>query len=366
MKRSVSFLRTLYAHRRQRPVLPRFLTYLVTFACNARCIMCDSWQKPATSDLTLAEIETIFSQLPKMDGVRLSGGEPFLRRDLLDITHLAQETLKPLFLHITTNGFLSDRIIEFCEQRRKNVPLYVLISIDGMEDKHNAVRGKDFAWENAVRTIQALAPRQKELRINILVNQTIVDAEGIEHYAALRDFLKPWGIQNNLVMAYDVSATYSREQEVNAAPGEIGEFCTYGQFDRLQLEALIAEVEQDMKAYPFLTRLAKQYYLSGIHHRLLKQEGYPNPKCVALSSHLRLFPDGSVPTCQFNTRSVGNLREQSFKEIWNNPIIQKQREWVNRCPGCWAECEVLPNAIYSGDLFKKSLKLQRRTRVFQG
>ena len=28
------------------------------------------------------------------------------------------------------------------------------------------------------------------------------------------------------------------------------------------------------------------------------------------------------------------------------------REWVDRCPGCWAECEVLPNAIYSGDLLR--------------
>ncbi|MDE0041211.1 MAG: SPASM domain-containing protein [Candidatus Poribacteria bacterium] len=73
----------------------------------------------------------------------------------------------------------------------------------------------------------------------------------------------------------------------------------------------------------------------------------PNPKCVALNSHVRLLPDGRVPTCQFNTTSVGNLREENFADLWSNERIRKQRGWVNKCPGCWAECEVLPSAIYT-------------------
>jgi MoaA/NifB/PqqE/SkfB family radical SAM enzyme len=315
--------------------------------------MCDSWRKLSNHELRVPEIESIFAQLPQMDAVRLSGGEPFVRRDLPEIVHLVQTRLRPLVLHITTNGFLAEQIVQFCENRDKTLPLHLLFSIDGMREKHNHIRGRESAWDNVVQTLQSLAPHQKELRLNIAVNQTIVDTEGLAHYTLLRDFLRPLGIHNHVVMAYDVSATYNQELETNVAPTNIGQFATFGEFTQDDVERLLNEVGRDVKTYPLLTRIAKQYYLSGIQHRLLEHRGYPNPKCVALSSHLRLFPDGSIPTCQFNTSVVGNLRSEPFNELWHGAKIRRQRAWVDACPGCWAECEVLPSAIYTGDLLKK-------------
>jgi len=317
--------------------------------------MCDSWRKPSTDDLTLAEIGRIFDQLPRMDAVRLTGGEPFVRRDLPEIARLVQETLQPLILHVTTNGFLTDRIVQFCEGRRKEIPLYLLVSVDGVEDKHNRVRGTNIAWDSVVRTLRDLAPRQKQLRLSIAVNQTIVDAEGVEHYTLLREFLRPLGIRNHVVMAYDVSAIYDVRTEIDAAPTQVGQFTTLGEFSQKQLEKLLNEAEKDLADHRLLDRLGKRYYLRGLRNRLLGRRGAPNPKCVALSSHMRLLPNGSVPTCQFNTVSVGKLGDQSFEEVWFGDRTEKQRAWVHECPGCWAECEVLPNAIYTGDLIKESL-----------
>jgi hypothetical protein len=76
--RALGALAGMGARRRFEVGLPRFLTYIVSFTCNARCIMCDSWKKPSPEDLTLEEIEAIFRQLPALDLVRLSGGEPFV------------------------------------------------------------------------------------------------------------------------------------------------------------------------------------------------------------------------------------------------------------------------------------------------
>lgn len=400
MRRPLTFLRTVWRNRRQQTDLPRFLTYIVTFTCNARCIMCDSWRKPSPNDLTLDEIEGIFDQLPELDGVRLSGGEPFVRRDLLEIAHLAQEKLNPLFLHVTTNGFLTDRIVRFCEQRRKDVPLQLLISVDGLAEKHNRVRGHDKAWDYVTRTLEALAPRRRELRLQLAVNQTIVDAEGAEHYRKLRDHLRPLGVHNNFVMAYDASATYHLDDEVEVAPDEIGQFATFGEFSHQQLADLFDWVEHDLADYPLLERIAKRYYLRGIRSRLLEgrpkspaagrafsgrpsstdglghevgpkarvhgalgSDGAPpSPPCVALNSHLRLLPDGRVPTCQFNTRVAGDLRQQSFEQLWHSEQVEKQRSWVRACPGCWAECEVLPNAVYTGDLVRDLLTPASRHR----
>ena len=91
MHRVLSFLPTVWRTHRRKVTQPRFLTYTVTFSCNARCIMCDSWRKPSPNDLSLQEIENIFHQLPQMDAVRLTGGEPFVRRDMLEIAHLTQD-----------------------------------------------------------------------------------------------------------------------------------------------------------------------------------------------------------------------------------------------------------------------------------
>jgi MoaA/NifB/PqqE/SkfB family radical SAM enzyme len=355
LRRIPGFLRTLRQANRREPGMPRFLTYTVTFTCNARCIMCDSWKMESPDDLRIDEIERIFSELPPMDAVRLTGGEPFIRKDLPQIAELVRTRLRPFFLHITTNGFLSQRIIDFCETRDRSMPLQLLISVDGLRDKHNHVRGRDTAWDSVMKTLHALAPRREELRLSLAVNQTVVDAEGARQYSLLREELRPLGIKNHFVLAYDTSATYNLEREKEIAPSEIGQFTTFGEFGQDQLEALMNEVEDDLKEYPLKERLAKRYYLRGIRNRLLNGHGHPNPKCVALSTHMRLFPNGDVPTCQFNSKTVGNLRHQSFRDVWFGERIRPQRQWVNKCPGCWAECEVLPSAIYTGDLLRETV-----------
>ena len=356
LTRALSFVRSVYRNRNDIVDRPRFLTYTVTFGCNARCIMCDSWKMPAKGDLTIEEIDRIFAQLPEMDAVRLTGGEPFVRRDIAEIGDIVQRRLKPLVLHITTNGFLTDRVVAYCEQRDRRVPLQMLVSIDGVEEKHNHVRGSTQAWNMVMETIRALAPRQKQLGLRLGVNQTIVDAEGVDHYRRLREVLRPYGVHNNVVMAYDTSATYNLESGVNVAPTEVGQFSTFGEFTDQNLRDLLREVEADAQSLPFGERLAKRYYLRGIRNRLLKKNGTPNPKCVALNAHLRIFPNGDVPTCQFNSRVVGNLRQISFRDLWNSLVATEQRTWVKKCPGCWAECEVLPSAIYTLDLIKPVLR----------
>lgn len=334
---------------RRVPDLPRFLTYIVTFTCNARCIMCDSWKKPSRDALEIDEIERIFRQLPRLDVVRLTGGEPFVRPDLPEIARLAGELLDPMVLHVTTNGFLTGKIVEFAERREKDRPLMVLVSIDGVGEKHDEIRGTEGAYDAVMETLRALAARKRELRLDVAVNQTIVDRSGIEHYRRLRERLRPLGVRNNVVLAYDASATYSLKA-AEVADGQIGRFTTFGEFTDDDLRKLLTYVEEDLGTFPARDRIGKRYYLSGVRNRLLGGRNHPNPRCVALNAHMRLFPNGDVPVCQFNSRRVGNLRTQTFEEVWFGEDIAPQREWVAGCPGCWAECEVLPSAIYTGDL----------------
>lgn len=324
----------------------------VTYRCNARCVMCDSWRIRGPRELTLAQIERVYRGLPRLDCVRLTGGEPFLREDLLEIARLAHAHLRPLVLHVTTNGFLTQRIREFCEERPRELPLHVLVSIDGLQETHDRVRGRERSFERALATLEELAPRRAELGLELAVNQTVTDEQAAREYAPLRERLARLGVRVQLVLAYAESATYSVERERELAPQRAEQYASFTPLPRELLEALLAEALADVERMPPIERAAKRYYLRGLRNRALGGRAEPSPPCVALNSHLRLFPNGDVPTCQFNGKVVGNLSRQSFEEVWYGAAANAQRAWVRRCAGCWAECEVLPSAVYTADLLR--------------
>jgi MoaA/NifB/PqqE/SkfB family radical SAM enzyme len=303
-------------------------------------------------DLRVEELEQVLVQLPIMDAVRLTGGEPFVRRDFEEVARLVELHLQPLVLHVTTNGFLTDRIVEWIEERETHVPLQLLISVDGTGAKHNQIRGNSNAWSSVLKTIHHLAPLQQQRRFQLGVNQTIVDDEGVEHYRRLHRMLVEQSVNHYVVLAYRDSATYNLDRAMDVAPRANGEYNAFGEFSEGSLQRLLDGVERDLSELPFPERVAKRYYLHGIRNRLFAGAGKPNPLCVALNAHLRILPNGDVPTCQLNGRCVGNLRHQRFEEVWRSNTAVQQRQWVADCPGCWAECEVLPSALYTLDVLR--------------
>lgn len=358
--RLFQFVREMGRLRAHDSTRPRVVTHTVTFRCNAKCVMCDSWRLPGQDELTTDEIERIYAELPTVDVLRLTGGEPFLRKDLGAIVSLGVRHLDPRFVHITTNGFLTSRIVDLVERRDRSVPLQLLISIDGVGGKHDEVRGVPESFGRAMETLAALAPRREELNLQLAVNQTVVDAEGAQHYAPLRDAVGALGVPLHLVIAYKESATYSMVRDLARDVDGTDAYETYGAFTKAEIGALLDEAERDLDRLGRPERLAKGYYLAGLRRRLLDERGPAGPSCVALHAHLRVFPTGDVPTCQQNTKIVGNLRASSFEEVWRSATAREQRAWVKACAGCWAECEVLPSAAYTGELLRHALRRPAR------
>jgi len=67
------------------PGSPLVLTFSITNRCNSRCKTCNIWKIPAeeSEELSLDEIELIFKSMDKLYFLNISGGEPFLRKDLV-------------------------------------------------------------------------------------------------------------------------------------------------------------------------------------------------------------------------------------------------------------------------------------------
>ena len=191
--------------------------------------------------------------------------------------------------------------------------------------------------------------------IQVSVNHTIASPQSLDDHAGLVERFAPLGVAVQPVIAYAESAMYSLKR-VGRKANDLIEATGYPLHPKLRGSDVIGFVRRQLSRLHTIadlpTRIGKRYYLRGLLARLTGQpRPRPRPKCVALRSHSRLLPDGSVPVCQFNTEKVGNLLHQSLQEIWHGTEAGSSRQWVDACSGCWAECEVIPSAIYSGDLF---------------
>src|SRR4029079_12851182 len=125
------------------------------------------------------------------------------------------------------------------------------------------------AWDQSFATVKAIAPRQRELGLRLAVEQDIVHAQSARQYTELRDLLRPLGVRNQVVVAYQASATYSLRRETDEAPRTPGAFVPFGDdLNGAALDRLFDELERDLDDYPLPERLAKRYYLDGIRGRL--------------------------------------------------------------------------------------------------
>jgi MoaA/NifB/PqqE/SkfB family radical SAM enzyme len=315
--------------------------------------MCDSWRLRPGKELTPEQVRQVFAKIGRLDVVRLTGGEPFLREDFADVAAAVDEQSRPRVLHVTTNGSFPERIVGFAEGFLSRRRLWFLISFDGLETEHNASRGAKVTFATATETVERLA-RLRPRGLQVSINHTIASGQSLEDHAGLMKRFAPLGVSVQPVLAYSESAMYSLKR-VGRKAEDLIDATGYPLHPNLQGADVIGFVRgqlADLRTIRDLpTRVAKRYYLRGLLARLRRDlRPRPHPPCVALRSHLRLLPDGRVPVCQFNTETVGNLLHQSFEEVWRGTPAQSSRQWVDACPGCWAECEIMPSALFSGDL----------------
>jgi MoaA/NifB/PqqE/SkfB family radical SAM enzyme len=273
----------------------------------------------------------------------------------------------PLVLHITTNGSFPDRAAALAQAVPRPDRLRFMVSLDGLAEEHDRNRGAEVTFETALETVRRLVAL-RPLGVRVSVNHTVISPRSLADSAGLRERMDALGVDLHSVLAYAESSMYGYRLRGKKADHLIVPK-GYPLHPKLAGADVIGYVKDELRRVRELrdpaVRLGKRYYLRGLLARLREEvDARPRPPCVALRSHLRLLPDGRVPVCQFNTETVGNLATQSFDEVWGGEAARESREWVDACPGCWAECEVMPSALYSADLLiaKSAAREPRFTR----
>jgi radical SAM protein with 4Fe4S-binding SPASM domain len=151
-------------------------THFVTSTCNARCAHCFYPINQKNSELTLEEIDKLAQTLPPIRLLLISGGEPFLRRDLPEVIKVYFERTHFFNASIPTNGYAPDFLCKAVEKICSFSPdlsLGISVSIDGFKELHDRIRVVPGLYDRALATLDALLKLAKSLP-NLTVGVTTV------------------------------------------------------------------------------------------------------------------------------------------------------------------------------------------------
>ncbi len=304
---------------------PYKLTIAVTYHCNARCKMCDIWKRKSKGEMRKDEWVEFFSK-NRIPWINLTGGEPFLRNDLIDIV----KSMKDIYLlNTTTNGFLTERIVSYSLEMKRFVKRYIItVSIDGPEKLHNYLRGID-VWQKAVNTFKLLRENGVESYIGYTITPFNVGMLK-ETYKSLKRII-PW------LKYQDFHLNFYHESEVyydNKGSLNINE-----DFYKLLIRDIKFIKSKKIGITPVM--FLEHIYLSLVR-KYLKTRKSPLP-CKSLSSSCFIDSYGNVYPCTIFGIKIGNLRESDFnlRKIFSSSKARVIRQMIksNKCPGCWTPCE---------------------------
>lgn len=348
------------------PVTPVRLIFYVTNRCNARCGHCffaGHINRDVTEELSVSEIERFVRSLDRrIQSLNLTGGEPFLRKDLPAICRAFDRFNRTVLATLPSNGLLPDRIegalVEISETTR--LRLNVQVSLDGLEKLHDMIRGTPGAFDKAVETIHRFkCLKENYLRINNVSVLTVISkanaADLLELMAFVRDELK----------------VFHKFQFVRSARRDTFEIDSSILSDLASPDALcsLPEEAERGRAYEMVrdslleredTLLMRRQILGLRLVRDILANERPALRCLAGLVDGVVYADGSVAMCEM-TAPFANLRDfdMDFSSLWRSAAAETRRAQITRC-FCTHPCNISTSMSCAPDLL--TILSERRDR----
>jgi MoaA/NifB/PqqE/SkfB family radical SAM enzyme len=315
---------------------PPFVVLFINSLCNMRCEHCFYWTHlNKRDDLTFDEIVALSKSLGKIENLNLSGGEPFLREEFGAICRQFIQGNGVRQIYVPSNGWFTDRTIAAVTEVLKEPELDLLVvelSLDGMAKFHDTFRVAPGSLKKAMETYDALAKLQESdprLRIHCISTATDVNVEEIrklttylydrcpkmDHHnlAIIRGDRKNPALKTPPLDQYQALFEYIRSLWQPREEGRYG-----GIVEPMLQWAKVRTLEERRQVVP----------------------------CKAGVLTTVISANGDVSICELH-EPLGNLRQQSFWEIWNSDKANALRASVAR-KECYCTTEVFlwPSIVF--------------------
>lgn len=344
--KTINLIKNIYFNKKT----PISLIHFITNRCNARCSFCFiDFENENTfkGELTLDEIEKLTKSFGKsLLNVNFTGGEPFARKDIIDIAKIYIRNTTIQSIYVTTNASLPDRIKKFAEEiilYDNDINLTFQISIDDFPEQHNKVRKIDNLFDSCLKTYRTLLDMNKRISPVVSITVTHENCENIKDiFYYLTD---KCGVKA-------LKCTIVRDEGVYKTPKE--------------------KKEKIYKAYTWLTEKIHEYSKTGkiinynknslqgrLHNKKdqiswsMTKKMYMEPHYISPCHAGSLFgiitANGMVYPCEIlEDKFLGDLRgvNMNFKKIWQNHLTSDVKKFIKKTKcNCTYECALTYNIL---------------------
>ncbi len=285
---------------------------IVTYRCNARCYMCNTWQHP--SRVAEEFSPELVDRIPGgLAFVNITGGEPFLRDELEEV--IERTLAKTKRLVISNNGYWTDRVVQAAERFGNRVGFR--ISIEGLPAANDELRGLKDGFDRGLRTLTTLHGMGIE---DIGFGITVSDRNA-------KDLIELYRLADAMGLEFATAVTHNSFYFHKADNGFADPERVAGEFEKVAAALLATNRPKNW---------FRAYFNMGLANKV--RGGRRPLPCEVGSDVFFLDPFGNVLPCNGSDEPMvmGNLREQGFDEIWNGERARAVRAQVARCDKeCW-------------------------------
>ena len=331
---------------------PETISLFITYRCNLRCKMCGQWGLKGSShaypseelikQLSINDIKKLLDDVAEFrPAITLFGGEPLIYRELPEVIRLIKE--RKMRCNILTNGVLLEEKAESIMDAGIDE---IIFSLDGPREIHDEIRGTAGTYDRAIAGFQKIARLKKERGTNrplINISSTIFEVNysrldeivrsAEDMFASSITFHHLIFLSKEIYSRHDRIfqdqfscsshdwAGFVRENTPNILPEKLIQMLK-------KLRSLKTDV--DVSVYPNLTDPEIKRYYSSFD---FLPDSYKN-RCISPWMVAYIFPDGTVRPCQSLNYTIGSIKENSFKKLWNSEralnfrqILKKDRHF---------------------------------------
>ncbi len=292
-------------------------TVIVTYRCNAKCTMCNRYKVPSKPEEEIS-IETI-RKLPEMYFTNITGGEPFIREDLKDIVRELYK--KSDRIVISTNGFFTERIVDLCKEFPQ---VGIRISIEGLEQTNNEIRGLDDGFNRGYTTLKTLVNMGMK---DVGFGMTVQDKNA-------SDLVPLYDISNEINMEFATASLHNSFYFVES---------NNIIHDRLEVAENFEKLINKLLDSNSPKKWFRAYFNHGLINYIFSQKRLL--PCDMSFDTFFIDPYGDVMPCNGTKEKevMGNLNEQTWDELWSSEAAERVRNKVRCCDrNCWMIGSVSP------------------------
>lgn len=341
-----------YIFWKKRPI---HLTLFLTARCNSNCPFCFYRERTGTQEeeLSLKEIEKVSMSFGNLLWLAFSGGEIFLREDIVEIGKVFYRNNRPSIMLFPTNGLLPELIVRQTEKILKyctDSVIVVKLSIDGLGSDHDSFRNVPKGFEKTLKTYMLLKELAKHYQNLELGVNTVFYSENQDKMKEIIEF----------VDTLDGIKTHT----ISLIRGDVPE-----RFKEIEIEKYLHAImllEDRLRS-----KRARTYSFSGarlkavqdiIQRRLIYEvlnQRKPLIPCYAGRLNLVITERGDVYPCENFTKQMflGNLREEDFK-LKKIMSSERAKRVLSNIKGCFCthECYMMTNIFFNPSLYPSLLK----------